>query len=125
MSAWIPAPPPLSDPAMIRTRPLASLMPRGLADRRLYRKGLYGLADIVGADRGDPGAGSSQRRRHRAAQAVVGGLGGGIKGADEALAADAEHDRKTQGAYAVEIGQKREVVFQRLAEADAGVEPDA
>ena len=46
------------------------------------------------------------------------------QGADEALARGAQHDRTAKGGDAVEVGQQQEIVLERLAEADAGVEQD-
>src|SRR5580658_5625995 len=75
MSAWTPAPPPLSEPAMARTRPryCGAVMRSGLADRLRDRKRLTGLGDVVNPHRRRAGPRRRQGQGDRAAEALVGG----------------------------------------------------
>src|SRR6185312_13300060 len=128
MSACTPAPPPESDPAMASTRPRAPFVPlvmaSGVADRSGHRKRLPRFGDVVDAQHRRAALGRRKRQGDRAAEALLGA--GAIAGdlRDRALAAGAEHDPETERRDLRQAADEIEIVRRRLAEAEAGIDPD-
>ena len=70
MSAWMPAPPPLSEPATIRTRPRNSAK-AAFRDRGLDPKRLFCLVNIVDPERRNAGSRPRQSHRQRPSQPIA------------------------------------------------------
>src|SRR6185437_16388889 len=89
------------------------------------RKRLDVLADVVGAQ--DRRASLVRRDRRGDARAQRPGRRGRVAGElpERALAREADHERAAEREQDVEPPEQLEVVLDRLAEPDAGVEADA